>query len=339
MAGVDLNDVAVFVRVIERAGFARAARELKVPTSTVSRAVMRLESALGTQLVHRNTRSVTPTSDGQTFFREVAPAVQALHQAARGVDGADESPRGKLRVSAPNDIGSTFVAGLITAFVARYPTVDVDVELSMRNVNLVEEGFDVALRAADKLSDSSLVARKVTDLEAALYASPGYVEAHGMPDAPEGLQAHVCVLFRPKDGEATWPLHGPDGVVVQHVRGRISGDDFTFVRGAALSGGGVALIPRLVAADDVAAGRLLRILPAYSVRGASLHIVYAAARKTPAKIAAFRDFVLETCTQAPLGAVPPGKVKPKGGVPLVQRDATTRASSRPKKQRARSSDV
>lgn len=294
MSQLDLNDVAIFVRVVDRAGFAKVARELTVPTSTVSRAVARLEDTLGTRLVHRNTRSVTPTSEGRAFYAEVSPAVASLHAAARGVDGADRSPRGRLRVSAPNDIGSTFVAAVVSAFTARCPNVAVDVELSMRTVNLVEEGFDLALRAAYKLEDSSLVARRVGELEADLYASPQYVAARGAPTSLDGLADHALVLFRAKDGQAEWLLEGPEGVVRHKVRGRISGDDYTFVCGAALGGGGIALIPRIVAARDVAEGRLLRVLPEYVFRGAALHVVYAAAPKVPAKVVAFRDFVMES---------------------------------------------
>jgi DNA-binding transcriptional LysR family regulator len=301
---LDLNDVAVLVRVLERAGFARAARELGVPTSTVSRAVARLESSLGTLLVHRNTRSVTATNEGRAFYAEVAPAMLALQRAARTVDGSDLAPRGRLRLSAPNDLGSSFVAGVVTAFAERYPKVDVDVELSMRKVNLVEEGFDLALRASDKLNDSALVARRVGDLEAELYASLGYVQAHGLPATIEAVAEHACVLFRAKSGEAEWVLHGPSGLTRQRVRGRISGDDFTFVRAAALSGAGVALLPRLVAAEDLAAGRLVRVLPAYTQRGASLHVVYARTRKVPAKILVFRDFVLEAFVERARIALP-----------------------------------
>ncbi len=294
MSQLDLNDVAVFVRVVDRAGFAKVARELAVPTSTVSRAVARLEETLGTRLVHRNTRSVTPTSEGRAFYAEVSPAVASLQAAARGIDGADRSPRGRLRVSAPNDIGSTFLAAVVTGFTARCPNVAVDVELSMRRVNLIEEGFDLALRAAGKLDDSSLVARRVGELEADLYASPEYVASRGAPTSLDALADHALVLFRAKDGQAEWVLEGPEGVVTRKVRGRISGDDYTFVCGAALGGSGIALIPRLVATRDVAEGRLVRVLPEYVYRGAALHVVYAASPKVPAKIAAFRDFVMES---------------------------------------------
>jgi DNA-binding transcriptional LysR family regulator len=295
---LDLNDVAVFVRVVDRAGFAKTARELSVPTSTVSRAVARLEEALGTRLVHRNTRSVTPTSEGRAYYADVAPAVAALHHAERGVGGADRSPRGRLRVSAPNDIGSTFLAGVVAAFAERCPNVAVDVELSTRQVNLVEEGFDLALRAASKLADSSLVARKVGDLAGDLYASLAYVQARGVPATLDALSEHACVLFRPTDGRAEWALEGSEGPVRQVVRGRVSGDDFMFVRSAVLAGAGIALIPRILAAQEVAAGRLVRVLPRYTMQGASLHVVYAAAPKLPAKIAAFRDFIVEAFAHA-----------------------------------------
>jgi DNA-binding transcriptional LysR family regulator len=289
---LDLNDVAVFVRVIDRAGFAKAARELDVPTSTVSRAVARLEDALGTRLVYRNTRNVTPTSEGKAFYAQVSPAVATLRDAAQGASGADLSPRGRLRVTAPNDVGSTFVAAVVTAFVERYPNVAVDVELSTRRVNLVQEGFDVALRAARTLTDSSLVARRVGHIEAELYASSAYARAHGVPATLEDVSEHACVLFRSQDGRAEWSLEGPEGPVRHVVRGRISGDDFLFVRAAVLAGAGIALLPRIVAAEDVAAGRLVRVLPGYTMKGTSLHIVYAATSKVPAKIAAFRDFVV-----------------------------------------------
>lgn len=310
MAELDLNDVAVFVRVVEHAGFAKAARELGVPTSTLSRAVARLEDATGARLVHRNTRSVTPTSEGQAFYAEVAPAVQALRHAARGVDAREREPRGRLRISAPNDIGSTFVAGLVTAFSERHPALEVNVELSNRQVNLVQEGFDLALRASGKLSDSSLVARKAGELEGELYASPGYLSAFGSPATLGDLEQHRCVLFRPNGGELTWTLEGPEGRVEQRVVGRIGGDDFLFVRAVTLSGAGIAVLPRMVAADDVAAGRLVRVLPSYVLRGTALYVVYAAARTLPAKITAFRDFVLQACTGAGRSQPPPERTRP-----------------------------
>ena len=292
MSQLDLNDVAMFVRVVDRAGFAKVARELRVPTSTVSRAVARLEQSLGTRLVQRTTRSVHATADGRTFYVDVAPAVATLQHAARGVEGADRSPRGRLRVTAPNDIGSTFLADVVVEFAERCPRVELELVLTTRTVNLVEEDVDIAIRAG-RLADSSLVARKLAELEADIYASRGYVQSRGAPASLEDIAQHACVLFRPKEGEVEWRLQGPEGEVRQKVRGRIGGDDFTFVRAAVLAGGGIGLIPRLVAAAEVATGRLVRVLPSYVMREGSLHVVHASSRNVPAKVAAFRDFVIE----------------------------------------------
>jgi len=332
MAELDLNDVAMFVRVIEHAGFAKAARVLGVPTSTVSRAVSRLEEATGALLVHRNTRNVRATSEGQSFHREVAPLVVALRQAARGVEAHTPEARGTLRISAPNDLGATFVAGLVSAFSERYPRVTVQVELSVRNVDLVREGFDVALRASDKLSDSSLVARKAGELEAELYAAPSYIAAHGAPADVAALAGHRCVLFRPDHGESIWRLDGPDGLSEQRVRGPIGGDDYLFVRAVALWGAGVALLPRMVAADDVAAGRLVRVLPRQTARGAALYVVYAATRTVPTKVAAFRDFVLASCRGASgrAGVLPSSAGRVVGEISSSNAERTgTRASTPP----------
>lgn len=296
MTQLDLNDVAIFVRVVNRAGFAKVARELNVPTSTISRAVARLEATLGAQLLTRTTRSVVPTPEGQTFFREVAPAVATLHHAASGVDGADRKARGRLRVTTANDIGATFLGEVVASFSTRYPNVEIETLLTQRNVNLVEEGVDVALRAAIKLPDSSLIARKIGDIEQELYASLEYVQTRGVPATPDELSDHACVLFRPREGRTTWVLrHAQTGrEITKEMRGRIGTDDHSFMRSALLAGAGIGLIPRIIVARDLDAGKLVRVLPQYASQGATLYFMHAASPVVPAKIALFRDFVIES---------------------------------------------
>jgi DNA-binding transcriptional LysR family regulator len=291
---LDLNDVGMFVRVVHRSGFAKAARELRVPTSTVSRAIARLEATLGAQLLMRTTRSVTPTAEGHAFFKQVAPAVAALHHAARGIDGADRRPRGKLRVTAPSDLGATFLGEVAVGFTARYPNIELETILTPRTVNLVEEGVDVALRASGRLPDSSLVARKIGDLDHYLYASPSYVQLHGAPSDLAGLASHACVLFRPVEGVANWTLR--DERTRAHsleVKGRIATDDFSFLRAALLAGAGIGLVPHIIVNSDVEEGRLLRVLPTFVSSGSALFFVHAASPVVPAKVTLFRDFVLE----------------------------------------------
>jgi DNA-binding transcriptional LysR family regulator len=194
-------------------------------------------------------------------------------------------------VTAPTDIGSTFLADIAVAFGERYPLVQIEMALTNRAVNLVDEGFDVAVRAALRLADSTLVAKKLGDVEHALYASPRYLETHGAPASPRDLAEHRCVVFRGKDLAKTWSLHDDKETIDVDVRARMGGDDFGYVRAVALAGGGIALLPRLVCAKDEAASRLVRVLPSFEAKGAGLYVLYPSAAHVPARVTAFRDFV------------------------------------------------
>jgi DNA-binding transcriptional LysR family regulator len=288
---LDLNDLRVYVRVVDRGGFAAAARELRVPTSTVSRTIARLEESAGARLLQRNARSVRTTSEGRALYASVQEAVAALERAVQALEPATRGPKGVLRVTAPVEIGGTFLADVAVAFAERHPLVQLDVALTDRAVNLVEEGFDVALRAVARLPDSSLVAKKLGEIEHALYASPRYLEQHGAPSSLADLQRHHCVVFRGKELAKTWKLSDGEETVDVSVRARMSGDDFSYVRATTLAGAGVALIPRIVCARDEAAGRLVRVLPRYAAKGATLYLLHPSAAHVPARVAAFRDFV------------------------------------------------
>ncbi len=291
MANLDLNDLAVFVRVVDRGGFARAARELGVPTSTVSRTVARLEELVGTRLLHRTPRSVRVTTDGRELYESVAPAIATLQRAAHSVEPASRKPKGRLRITAPNDIAHAFVAGVVVDFVERHPLVEVEMVATNRTVNLVDEGFDLALRAG-KLADSSLVARKVGDSIMALYASPEYLQRHGTPGTVQELDQHRIAVFRAKGGDDEWTLRSSSSEAHVAVHGRIVGDDFSFLRGVVLSGGGIGLLPQIVCAEDEGEGRLVRVLPEYEMQSAAFLVVYPSARHVPARVTAFRDFVI-----------------------------------------------
>jgi DNA-binding transcriptional LysR family regulator len=303
---LDLNDLRVFVRVVDRGGFALAARELGVPTSTVSRTIARLEAGIGTRLFHRTPRGLHATSEGRAMYASVHDAVGTLERAARELEPATRRPKGVLRVTAPTDIGAWFLADVAVAFGERYPLVQLDLALTNRAVSLVDEGFDVAVRAALRLADSSLVARKLGDVEHALYASPRYVEAHGAPTSPADLAGHPCIVFRGKDLAKTWRLHDGARTLDVPVRGRMSADDFGAVRAAVLAGGGIALLPRITSAKDEAAGRLLRVLPTFASKGAGLYVLYPSAAHVPARVTAFRDFLAAAYDAGPWAHRAPG---------------------------------
>jgi DNA-binding transcriptional LysR family regulator len=300
---LDLNDLRVFVRVVDRGGFAVAARELGVPTSTVSRTIARLEASTGTRLLHRTPRSVQATSEGRAIYASVREAVGTLERAARTLEPATRRPKGLLRVSAPTDIGATFLADVAVAFGERYPLVQIDVALTNRVVNLVDEGFDVAVRASIRLADSSLVAKKLGDVAHALYASPRYLERYGAPATPRDLGDHRCIVFRGTDLAKTWRLYDAKEPIEVLVRARMGGDDFGYVRAAVIAGGGIALLPRLVCAKDEDAGRLVRVLPGFEAKGAGLYVLYPSADHVPARVTAFRDFVAAAFAASPSARV------------------------------------
>ncbi|MEP7049331.1 MAG: LysR family transcriptional regulator [Pseudomonadota bacterium] len=297
MPDLDLNDVAAFVRVVENAGFAKAARELGVPTSTVSRAVARLEENVGVRLLHRTTRNLSVTSEGLAFHDRVAPLVASLRAATNSLETSGKEPEGLLRVTAPNDLGSAFLSDEIVRFADRYPLLRVEVMLTNRKLNLVSEGIDVAVRAG-KLESSSLVARKIGTLSVELYASPSYAERARLPATLAELARHKIIAWGTRDGKVRWELEGPRGKETAELSVRIGCDDFGFVRAATVAGGGIGLMPRMLATSDVASGRLVRVLPEYGQTGAALHLIYASSRQLPAKVTAFRDFLAKSCSQA-----------------------------------------
>jgi DNA-binding transcriptional LysR family regulator len=296
---LDLNDLRVFVRVVDRGGFAIAARELGVPTSTVSRTIARLEASTGTRLLQRTPRSVHATSEGRAIYAGVGEAVGTLERAARLLEPPTRRPKGILRLTAPPEIAASFLADVAVAFAERYPLVQLELTLTNRVVNLVDEGFDMGVRAAMRLADSSLVAKKLGECEHALYASPRYLERHGAPSSPGDLCDCQCIVFRGKDLTKTWRLHDAKRTVEVHIRARMSGDDFSYVRAAALAGGGIALLPRLVCMKDEAAGRLVRVLPSFAAKGAGLYVLYPSASHVPARVTAFRDFVAAAFDASP----------------------------------------
>jgi len=297
---VDLNRVAVFLRVVELQSFTAAAEALGLPKSSVSRSVARLEEELGVQLLQRTTRAVQLTDAGRLYFEESSRALSALEEARERLSQLDSRPQGAVRVTAPVDLGALVLAALATRFVRRTPGITLEFLLTGRIVNLVEEGVDLAVRAGP-LRDSSLIARRVNGLEAWLFASPAYLDARGTPSALTDLASHDCVLFRPKRGQGEWTLIGPAGQTRLTVRGPVAADDFTFLREAVLAGAGIGLLPAVQCEQDVARGRLVRLLPSYSGPSAPLHVVWPASRHVPKRVVLVREWLVKS-----LGAIEPG---------------------------------
>ncbi len=286
---MDLNHVVVFEAVARTGSFSAAAKELGIPKSSASRAIARLENDLRVQLLFRTTRKVSLSEAGTALFDRVTPLLRSMKAALSGLPERGEAPSGTLKVTAPVDLGVLFLAEVLARYAARYPAVSVDLHLTGRVVDLVGEGFDVALRVASRLEDSSLVVRRAAPVLFQLFASPVYLARRGTPRTADELDAHDWVVFR----------GGPQKLRVAPVRAsterapRIVCDDLLFVRDAVRAGVGIGLLPTFVAEPDVIAGSLVRIVPKFERPAGSLYIVTPSAKHVPGKVAAFRDLVLE----------------------------------------------
>jgi DNA-binding transcriptional LysR family regulator len=291
----DLNHVDTFVRVVEAQSFTAAARALGVPKSTVSRRVSALEESLGVRLLRRTTRKLSLTEAGASYFDRASRALAAMYEASVAASDADAEPRGTVRLTAPVDLGVDVLADMLTRFAAIHPSIHVDLALSSRRVDLVEEGFDLAVRAG-RLDDSSLIARKVALGEGRLFASPAYLERAGAPKKPADLTKHTFVMFRPKHGQMELSLEGPKGVEHVTVKGPLGVDDFSFVRRALLAGAGIGLLPGIYGAHACSGG-LVHVLPKYAHRSPGLHVVYPSGRYVPQRVALLRDFLIRELSQ------------------------------------------
>lgn len=291
MNEVDLKDVRIFVRVAELGGFAAAARALHIAKSSVSRAIARLEERLGVRLLQRTPRALVLTDAGARYLARVAEAVATIEDASREA-AARDTPRGVVRLTAPPDVGSEALPHLIARFTDQHPEVSVEVTLSPAPLDLIEGGFDLALRGGPQ-PDSALMMSKLLDTAFRLYASPRYLARAGTPAHPAALAQHACVLFHGRRGRSTWTLVGPSGTHAVEVTGRITCDDLAFARRAAVAGAGIALLPEVPGQRAVAAGSLVAVLPDHRTPSDPLFIVSPSARHMPPHVSALRAFLID----------------------------------------------
>ncbi|MBL9039350.1 MAG: LysR family transcriptional regulator [Archangium sp.] len=287
---MDLNHLKAFVTLYETGSFSLAAKRLGVPRSTVSRAIASLESALGARLFHRTTRQVSVSTSGRSLYDQAAARLKALEDALREMPEREEEPSGRLRITATIDLGAAVLAEAAVRFTARYPHVRVETHLNNDVVNLVRDGFDLALRISGRsLKDSSLVASRVGTIRIQLYAAPAYLARAGTPRTPNELKTHDWVGFHAQS--RIW-LASPLAASAVDTRARLTGDDMFFVRAALLAGGGVGALPTFVAGEDVATGRLVRVLPKWVAQTGGAYLVTPARANTPKKVTAFRELLV-----------------------------------------------
>ncbi|XAH22135.1 LysR family transcriptional regulator [Xylophilus sp. GW821-FHT01B05] len=283
-----LNDMALFVEVAQTRSFRRAADATGVPNSTLSRRISALEKAIGLRLLHRTTRKVELTEAGQLYYERCRRIVDEARIAHEQLGEMLAQPSGVLRASLPVDFATIYMAPLIAEFARRYPGISFDFDLTPRRVDLVAEPFDVAIRMGE-LADSSLIARLLARLSVHAYAAPRYLDISGEPTHPTDLMQHECLGF-PKVGK--WTLHRGAETVEVDVGGKFQVNSVGMFRRLATLDLGVILLSEDIAAEDVAAGRLRRILPAWQATSIPVYAL-TETRLLPAKTQRFIEFLQE----------------------------------------------
>jgi len=288
---MDLTGMEIFVRVVEARSFSGAARRLNVSTSVVSKCVTRMEQSLGVRLLNRTTRSIGLTEIGSAFYARCAHIVAAAEEAEAMAAGMQSSPRGTLKVNVPVSFGVLHIAPALDGLLRKYPDLHVDMTFKDRNVQLVEEGYDVTVVIAAE-PRATLVARKLTPIRQVLCAAPDYVSRRGMPRAIADLAAHDCVVYSRVGPEHCWHFEGVDGHTSIEVSGSLRLDNENAVRQAALAGCGIALLPTYIVGSDLQRNALCALLPEYRPPETSLYATYLPNRYVAAKVRVFVDYLV-----------------------------------------------
>lgn len=287
-----LEDMRLFAKVAEARSFTAAARSLGMPKQTLSRRVAELEEALDVQLLHRTTRRLHLTEVGAAYAERCAEIVRLAEEANHAVTEARQVPRGVLRVTADPVFGEAFLPGLLIEYARRWPEVQVEVVLTRRRVDLVEEGFDVAFRIG-RVDEPALTARNLGPARVRYCASPAYVARKGAPASPEALAEHECILVVPEGVPVRWPFRGRKGDELVPVSGRLRFNSFALAHAAALAGLGIAIFPEFTCAEDLRRKRLVPVLEDWVVDAGAVWLVHPTARVLTARVQAFIELALE----------------------------------------------
>lgn len=294
-----------FARVVEHGGFAAAGRALGIPKSRLSRHVDALERRLGLRLLQRSTRRFVLTDSGREVLRHAQAMAAEAEAAFDAAAAATAEPRGLARMACPIAVATTMLAPLLPDFLARYPKVRLELEVSNRRIDLLAEGFDVALRVRTRPSgEDGVVMRQFAELDELLVASPAYLAAAAPILHPQDLSDHPTLSFEPGAESQTWTLLSQDGerIEVAHTP-RLRCHNFPVLLGAAMAGHGIALLPESVARAPLAEGRLQRVLPDWRLPQGVFHAVFPHRRGLLPSVRALIDFLVETLPAAARGAM------------------------------------
>jgi len=285
-----LSEIAAFVEVARLRSFVRAAEHLQVNVSAVSRAVAALEARLGVRLLQRSTRRVGLSEAGRLHVARCEALLAELADAEAAVSERNTALRGSLRVSVPSGFGLTHLAPMLPEFLLQHAQLSIDLDMSNRFVDLIEEDFDVAIRVGT-LRDSRLAARKLGSNQRILVASPEYLQRVGTPRHPRDLREHASLILEIGAHPEIWTLHAKSARQGVRVRGPLRSNHVLAIRAACLAGLGISLLPHFALTEQIADGSLVNVLPKWTSPQQGIFAVYPSHRLIPAKVRAFVDFI------------------------------------------------
>ena len=287
-----LQSMRVFAKVVEQGSFARAATQLDLSNAVVTRHVADLESHLGTRLLNRTTRKLSLTETGMAYLERVRQILQDVDDADAIASSHAKNPSGTLRVYSHLGFGQLQLAKLLPHYAQKFPDVILDITLSDRTVDLVEDGFDIGIFIGIQKFDVSMISRQIGITEVLLCTSPDYLKRHGGPLVPEDVSHHACLNFSFEQLRHRWPIKGPGGSTVHiPVTSKMVSNDGELLRQCAMAGMGIMIRPSFSLRDDLASGRLVRLLPDHHLGQMSVMMVYPSRRLLSATVRSFVDFI------------------------------------------------
>ncbi len=289
---IDLNDMLLFAQVVNSGSFTAAARKLGMPKSTLSRRISNLESKMDSRLLHRTTRSLRLTDIGAEFYTHCVRVVDEAREAERLIHLNQDEPRGLLRVTGPIEWGNNYIGALVSEYLQHHPEVRLELILTNRFVDLVAEGFDLALRAGH-LEDSSMIARRLGESRMLLCAAPAYLEQHGAPQNPEQLREHICLAYPGGDGRTTLQFSSSNSLSQVEINGRLVANSVTTLRDATIAGLGITALPSSLCRDALDQRLLLPIMQEWQLPVDGIYAVYPSPRHLTLKVRSFIDFIAE----------------------------------------------
>lgn len=282
---MDLNEISVFIKVVQKGSFSQAAKALNLPNSTVSHKVSQLEKRLGVTLIQRTTRKLLITPAGDSYYKKCLAGLEEIHSAEQEIASIQGEPQGLLRVTAPGEMGGGILPKLIHDYMIKYPKVRVELLMTDRRVDLLSESVDLAIRAGE-LEDSSLIAKKIGTTYFVPVASPKYIKQFGSPEHPRDLIKHKCLQFTPFGVDA-WKMISSKGTFMAPLPGKVVANHLELLKLMALMDDGIAYLPGSLVYNEIKSGKLLRVLPEWRSAKTPVHYVYPAQRFVTPKLSAF----------------------------------------------------